>query len=174
LLFGVTPELAGRLSKMIFLRPLVKDHLAAIITQPGGPVDELKQRFSAMNCEWQVGDEVITHLADVALRREVGARGIDSVLWASFNQALFQASVADHPTAVRLAGRQPLAEGVATGCRRSTATTRPTSKQGRSVACTTSAYQMASTRSVTSFRTGAAPTSVHPSTSRAMSPTSRR
>src|SRR5215472_2182703 len=111
--YGVTPELAGRLSKMIFLRPLLKDHLAEIITQPGGVVDELKQRFAAMNCEWQVGDEAITHLADVALRREVGARGIDSVLWASFNQALFQASVAEHPTAVRLAVNQPLAEVVA-------------------------------------------------------------
>src|SRR5262249_26921882 len=47
--YGVIPELGGRLSKMIFLRPLLKDHLAQIITQPGGVVDELKQRFAAMN-----------------------------------------------------------------------------------------------------------------------------
>jgi ATP-dependent Clp protease ATP-binding subunit ClpX len=111
--FGVIPELAGRLSKMIFLRPLLKDHLAEIISQPKGPIDELKQRFGDLNCEWQVPPEAVGHLADVALRREVGARGIDSVLWAAFSDALFQASVAEYPTVVRLAVNQVRAEVVA-------------------------------------------------------------
>jgi ATP-dependent Clp protease ATP-binding subunit ClpX len=111
--FGVIPELAGRLSRMIFLRPLLKDHLAVIISQPKGPIDELKKQFSDLNCEWQVPPETVGSLADMALRREVGARGIDSVLWAAFSDALFQASVAEYPTVVRLAVNQVRAEVVA-------------------------------------------------------------
>jgi ATP-dependent Clp protease ATP-binding subunit ClpX len=111
--FGVIPELAGRLSKMVFLRPLLKDHLAVIISQPNGPIDELKQRFSDLNCEWRVPPEAIGHLADIALRRDVGARGIDSVLWTAFSDALFQASVSEYPTVVRLAVNQIRAEVVA-------------------------------------------------------------
>lgn len=111
--FGVIPELAGRLSKMIFLRPLLKDHLAEIISQPNGPIDELKQRFETLNCEWQVPPEVVSHMADIALHREVGARGIDSVLWAMFSDALFQASVSEYPTVVRLAVNQVRAEVMA-------------------------------------------------------------
>ena len=111
--YGVIPELAGRLSKLIFLRPLSKDDLAQIIRLPQGPIAELKERFENVNCEWQVPEEAVTHLADVALRREVGARGIDSVLWQAFSDALFQASVSEHPTAVRLRVNQARAELVA-------------------------------------------------------------
>lgn len=111
--YGVIPELAGRLSKMIFLRPLSKDDLAHIIRLPGGLVDELKERFADADCEWQVPEEAITHMADVALRKDVGARGIDSVLWHAFSDALFKASVSEYPTAVRLAVNQVQAELVA-------------------------------------------------------------
>ena len=100
--YGVIPELAGRLSKMVFLRPLQKDHLATIISLPDGPIDELKRRFETVNCEWQVPQVAVMYLADVALRKEVGARGIDTVLWQVFHEALFLASVSEHPTAVRL------------------------------------------------------------------------
>lgn len=111
--YGLIPELAGRLSKMVFLRPLQKEHLAEIISQPGGPVDELRQRFNNIGCEWQVPDVAVMYLADIALRKEVGARGIDTVLWNTFSDALFRASVAEHPMAVRLAVNQVRAELVA-------------------------------------------------------------
>jgi ATP-dependent Clp protease ATP-binding subunit ClpX len=111
--YGVIPELAGRLSKMVFLRPLSKEHLATIIRLPGGPIEELKARFQEADCEWQVPEEVVTHLADQALQRQVGARGIDSVLWQTFSDALFQASVSEHSNAVRLAVNEPKAQLVA-------------------------------------------------------------
>lgn len=100
--YGVIPELAGRLSKMIFLRPLQKEDLARIILLPDGLIDELKQRFEQVNCEWNVSDTAIVSLADIALRKEVGARGIDSVLWTVFNNALYEASVSEFPTRVNL------------------------------------------------------------------------
>jgi len=111
--YGLIPELAGRLSKMVFLRPLQKEHLAEIIRLPGGPVDELRSRFEAVGCEWRVPDVAITDLADRALRKEGGARGIDTVLWTVFSDALFKASISEYPTAVRLAVNEPRAQVVA-------------------------------------------------------------
>lgn len=108
--YGIIPELAGRLSKMIFLRPLSKENLARIINAPGGPVDELQRRFTDVGCEWRVPDVAITYLADVALHKEVGARGLDTVLWQAFGEALFTASTAEEPTYVSLAVNQNKAE----------------------------------------------------------------
>lgn len=108
--YGLIPELAGRLSKMVFLRPLQKEQLATIISAPDGPITELRQRFEAVDCEWRVPDVAVTHLADVALHKQVGARGIDTVLWNCFGEALFAASVAEEPTTVSLAVNQLKAE----------------------------------------------------------------
>jgi ATP-dependent Clp protease ATP-binding subunit ClpX len=108
--YGVIPELAGRLSKMVFLRPLQKQDLSVIIRAPGGVVDELRQRFEAVGCQWAVPDVAVMYMADVALRKEVGARGIDTVVWQVFHDALFRASVAEHPTTVSLAVNQVRAE----------------------------------------------------------------
>lgn len=108
--YGIIPELAGRLSKMIFLRPLQKDHLAEIIAAEGGPIDELRQRFETKGVRWEVPDEAVMHLADVALHKEVGARGIDTVLWQTFGEALFFAGTAEAPMRVRLAVNQLKAE----------------------------------------------------------------
>lgn len=104
--YGVIPELAGRLSKMVFLRPLQKEDLARIMFLPGGPIEELQKRFAEVDCEWRIPDIAIVSLADVALRREVGARGVDSVLWNTFNQALYKASTSEVPTKVELGVNQ--------------------------------------------------------------------
>jgi len=104
--YGLIPELAGRLSKIIFLRPLRKEHLAEIIRLPGGPVEELQERFAEMDCEWDVPEVAIVQLADIALKKEVGARGLDSVLWSVFNEALFKAAIADCPRVVSLRPNQ--------------------------------------------------------------------
>jgi ATP-dependent Clp protease ATP-binding subunit ClpX len=108
--YGLIPELAGRLSKIITLTPLRKEHLARIIRLPYGPIEELKERFEQVNCEWDVSDTAITYLADIALRREVGARGIDSVIWSVFSDALYAACVSERPTRVTLRVNQNKAE----------------------------------------------------------------
>jgi ATP-dependent Clp protease ATP-binding subunit ClpX len=104
--YGLIPELAGRLSRTIFLRPLRKDHLAQIILLPNGPIEELRSRFEELDCEWDVTPEAITQLADIALRREVGARGLDSVLWSVFNEALYKAAASQGQTRVSLRPNQ--------------------------------------------------------------------
>lgn len=104
--YGLIPELAGRLSKVIFLRPLRKEHLAEIILLPGGPIEELQERFAEFDSEWDVPQAAVTQLADIALRKEVGARGLDSVLWSTFNEALFKAALAEGPSRVSLRPNQ--------------------------------------------------------------------
>lgn len=108
--YGIIPELAGRLSKLIFLRPLTKEHLSEIILLPGGPIEELQERFEELDCEWDVPQEAILQLADIALKKEVGARGLDSVIWAAFNEALFKAALSDKPTRVSLRPNQNKAD----------------------------------------------------------------
>lgn len=108
--YGLIPELAGRLSKAIFLRPLRKEHLAQIIQLPNGPIEELKERFAELNCEWDVPEEAVVQLADIALKKEVGARGLDSVLWSVFNEALFKAALAEGRNKVSLRPNQNRAE----------------------------------------------------------------
>lgn len=108
--YGIIPELAGRLSKLIFLRPLSKEHLSEIILLPGGPIEELRERFEELNCEWDVPQAAILQLADIALKKEVGARGLDSVVWAAFNEALFKAAILDSPSRVSLRPNQNKAE----------------------------------------------------------------
>lgn len=111
--FGIIPELAGRLGKMIFLRPLRKEDLHVIIAAPSGAVSEIQQRFERLGCRWEVPPEAVMHLAELALQRNVGARGIDTVLWQAFSHAIYDASVSEAPVAVRLRVNQARAEVVA-------------------------------------------------------------
>src|SRR2546430_16643315 len=90
--YGIIPELSGRLNKLVFLRPLTKDDLAQIILQPGGPIDEWCQRFERAGCEWDVPESAVISLCEDAIQRNVGARGVDAVLWIAFHDALFRAS----------------------------------------------------------------------------------
>lgn len=101
--YGVIPELAGRLSTHIFLRPLRVEHLQEIMLQQGGIIEEYRQRFEELGVEWGVPDEGVRHLADIALSRRTGARGVEHVCWGVFSQALFDARLAEGPTRVEFA-----------------------------------------------------------------------
>jgi ATP-dependent Clp protease ATP-binding subunit ClpX len=107
--YGLIPELAGRLSTHIFLRPLRVDHLAEIIRQPGGLIEEYRERFEAVDCEWRVSDAAISTIAAEAIERQTGARGIENVCWKRFSEALFEASVSKSPTSVTLEINAPRA-----------------------------------------------------------------
>lgn len=90
--YGLLPELAGRLSTHVFLRPLRKEHLAQIMLLPGSAFNEYRQRFEELGLKWVVGEDAVGYIADVALSRGTGARGVDHVLWGMFSEALFKAS----------------------------------------------------------------------------------
>lgn len=107
--YGLIPELAGRLGIHIFMKPLRQEHLAKIMSQPGGIVEEYKRRFEEHNVRWDVPQHVIGHLADIALHKDVGARGIDNVFWHVFSDALFEASGSIWPGYVQMQVNWPKA-----------------------------------------------------------------
>lgn len=98
--YGVLPELAGRLATHIFLRPLRMEHLVDILMAEDGLASEYQRRFEAVGCEWDVGREGLQKIAELALRRETGARAVDHIMFKVFGEALFEASVAEHPSRV--------------------------------------------------------------------------
>lgn len=93
--FGLLPELAGRLSTYVMLRPLREEHLAEIMAEKGGIVGEYRSRFEAAGCEWAVSPQGVRYLAAMALSRETGARGVEHVLWGAFSEALFEAAATE-------------------------------------------------------------------------------
>ena len=99
--YGVLPELAGRLPYHIFMTPLREEHLAGIMRQKGGIVEEYRGRFNALGIEWEVPDVALQHLAYIALSKEMGARAVEHVMAMTFADALFEASVARRPMIVR-------------------------------------------------------------------------
>jgi ATP-dependent Clp protease ATP-binding subunit ClpX len=93
--FGLLPELAGRLSTHIFVRPLEKDHLTAIIKRPESALHEWRQQFEECGCRWSVNEAGILGLAARAMERQIGARAVSFVMWRYFNEALYEAALAE-------------------------------------------------------------------------------
>lgn len=93
--FGLLPELAGRLSRHIFTRPLQREHLTAIIKRPESALQEYRQQFEDCGCKWSVGEAGLLELASKAIDRLIGARAVDFVMNKYFTEALYDASIAE-------------------------------------------------------------------------------
>ena len=79
--FGIIPELIGRLPVLVTLRPLERDDLVAILTEPKNALT--KQYKSLMrfdNVELCFEDDALAAIADKAISMEIGARGLRSVM----------------------------------------------------------------------------------------------
>jgi len=90
--YGLLPELAGRLPHHIMFKPLRPDHLAVILMEEGGLLDEYVGRFQACGVKLVYSEEGLRTLADKALQRGTGARGLEHVFSRKFSKALYQAS----------------------------------------------------------------------------------
>lgn len=109
--FGLLPELAGRLSTHIFTRPLTVGNLRDILTREGGLLEEYRQRYEGYGCKWSVGQAAEIHIADLAIKRDTGARALEHVLWKMLGgEVVFQAATADYPCEVVLEPNMPRAE----------------------------------------------------------------
>jgi ATP-dependent Clp protease ATP-binding subunit ClpX len=100
--FGLLPELAGRLSRHIFTRPLRVNDLRAILSRDGGLLEEYRTRFEAYGCEWAVSEAGEIRIAQIAIERDTGARALEHVMSKKFDLALFEAAVAEVPVKVVL------------------------------------------------------------------------
>jgi ATP-dependent Clp protease ATP-binding subunit ClpX len=79
--YGLIPEFIGRLPVMSAVHQLTRDDLITILTEPRNALVKQFQRFFAFDgIELVFSEEALACVADKALERETGARGLRSII----------------------------------------------------------------------------------------------
>jgi ATP-dependent Clp protease ATP-binding subunit ClpX len=79
--FGFIPEFIGRLPVNAVLEELDKDSLVQILTRPKNAIVKQYQKlFEFENVRLKFSDDALAAIADLALERKVGARGLRMIL----------------------------------------------------------------------------------------------
>ena len=79
--FGIIPELVGRLPVIAALDGLTRDDLVQILTQPKNAlVKQYKKLFSYDNVRLTFTEDALEAVADKAIERNIGARGLRAVM----------------------------------------------------------------------------------------------
>ena len=88
--FGIIPELIGRLPIITYLKPLDKEAMKAILTQPKNALLKQYQKlFELDNKELIITDETIDAIVDKANDLGLGARGLRSVTEDIFTDLMY-------------------------------------------------------------------------------------
>ena len=79
--YGLIPEFIGRLPVMSAVHQLTRDDLISILTEPRNALTKQFQKFFAFDgIDLVFSDDSLASIADKALERETGARGLRSIL----------------------------------------------------------------------------------------------
>lgn len=79
--FGIIPELVGRFPVITALNQLDKEALKKILTEPKNAlVKQYKKIFEIENVNLEFKEEAIEEIANLALERKIGARGLRSIV----------------------------------------------------------------------------------------------
>ena len=79
--YGLIPEFIGRLPVMSAIHQLSRDDLVTILTEPRNALVKQFQRFFSFDgIELVYSDDALVSVADKALERETGARGLRSII----------------------------------------------------------------------------------------------
>jgi ATP-dependent Clp protease ATP-binding subunit ClpX len=79
--YGLIPEFIGRLPVMSAVHQLTHDDLVAILTEPRNALVKQFQRFFSFDgIELVFSDDALVAVAEKALERETGARGLRSII----------------------------------------------------------------------------------------------
>ncbi len=79
--YGLIPEFVGRVPMMAHLHELDKEALIEILTEPKNSlVKQYQKIFSFENIDLKFEDDALKQIAEIALKRKTGARGLRSVL----------------------------------------------------------------------------------------------
>jgi len=79
--YGLIPEFVGRLPVVATLEELDEDALVKILTEPKNAITKQYQRlFQMENCELEFRDDALSAVANKAMERKTGARGLRSIL----------------------------------------------------------------------------------------------
>jgi len=79
--YGLIPEFVGRLPVTVALSPLDKAALVEILTRPKNALVKQYQRLFEMDgVQLEVEEEALEAIADKALERKIGARGLRAII----------------------------------------------------------------------------------------------
>jgi len=89
--FGLIPEFVGRLPVIATLEDLDEDALIQILTEPKNAlVKQYKRLFSLEDTELTFTDDALTAIAEQAIIRKTGARGLRSILEGMLLDTMFE------------------------------------------------------------------------------------
>ncbi len=89
--FGLIPEFIGRVPVITTLESLDKNALKMILTQPKNAlVKQYKKLFEMDNVELVVSDEAVDAVAEKAIERNTGARGLRTILENVMQDIMFE------------------------------------------------------------------------------------
>lgn len=79
--YGLIPELIGRLHVTAKLSPITKDDMVRILTEPKNAIfKQYKKLFAIDNVELSLDKEAFEAVAQMAIKRKTGARGLRSIM----------------------------------------------------------------------------------------------
>ncbi|SER12443.1 ATP-dependent Clp protease ATP-binding subunit ClpX [Granulicatella balaenopterae] len=89
--FGLIPEFIGRLPVVTALEKLTKDDLISILTKPKNAIiKQYAKLFALDGVELEVTDEALDAIAEKAIERNTGARGLRSIIEAVMLDIMFE------------------------------------------------------------------------------------
>jgi ATP-dependent Clp protease ATP-binding subunit ClpX len=88
--FGLIPELIGRLPVLTYLKPLDRNALRRILTEPKNAlVKQYKQLFKMEGTKLEIDEDVLNLIVDKAIEFKLGARGLRGICEAIMTDIMY-------------------------------------------------------------------------------------
>lgn len=88
--FGIIPELIGRLPIITTLQPLSEEDLIKILVEPKNALTKQYQELLAMDgVKLEFEESALHRIAELAVKREIGARGLRSIVEKTMQKVMF-------------------------------------------------------------------------------------
>lgn len=88
--YGLMPELIGRLPIITALNPLSEDDLVHILTEPKNAITKQYQELLSMDSvKLEFEDEALRKIAEMAIKKKTGARGLRSIIENAMQKIMF-------------------------------------------------------------------------------------
>ena len=89
--YGLIPEFIGRLPVLVTLEELSKEALVEIITEPKNAlIKQYRKLFAMDNVDLEVTDDAIEAIAEKAMERKTGARGLRGIMEKIMNNIMYE------------------------------------------------------------------------------------
>ena len=101
--FGLIPEIIGRLPALVSLDSLDREALIRILKEPKNAlVKQYQKLFEMDGVELVFDDDALERVADIALERKTGARGLRGVMEEAMTQIMFEIPSNDNIASVHM------------------------------------------------------------------------